>query len=176
MGRHAVATKWDKGDIMRLPVGEYERDIFNLVKKIRHETLEIDVVLAIGRGGLIPAVYISYILDIPMITIFANRYSREGNPQGETQFSSINGLFPLHVGHTILVVDDMTDHGTTMGDIIGILTQLGHTKIISAVVYYRSASKYTPMFYGKRIENDTWIHFPYDLCIGEDCRCGGIPK
>ena len=159
-----MVKEWDR---MRLTAGEYEDDIFRLIKVIDNTSAEFDVVLAIGKGGMVPAMYVCSAFCKPMIVMFANRYKEGGGlrDSGGVATSEMVGLFELKRKHTILIVDDISDGGLTLTTITDLLRYQGYDKLLTATVYLHKESTFMPNFWSRRLEGaNVWIHFPYDYC------------
>jgi len=81
--------------------GDVETLVKTLCEKIITETPNIDSVHGIARGGLIPAVMVSHMLDLPYVYV---------------------------VGPNTLVIDDIADSGTTLNNSPGVYTAVLHYK------------------------------------------------
>jgi len=102
---------------------EFKKDVEVLAKKIHKKFEEIlnyqintyhdlpKYFYGIPRGGLIPAVYLSHRLGIPMLSYSQNYYSRliEGYIPGNTD----DGCWKYDDEEKILVIDDLFDTGKT---------------------------------------------------------------
>ena len=62
---------------------------------------------------------------------------------------------------SILLVDDVSDHGKTFKRGIEYLKELGVKKITTASPYIKTWTKHVPDFYIKA--TDRWIIFPFDM-------------
>jgi len=148
------------GNIMKVLWDDYFMQLDELVASIKRD--KYDVVLAIGRGGLIPGLYLSKKHNKPMVMLFAERY-KDGEPENETRISHITGLHELKREDRILVVDDICDNGTTLSDVVGVLFANSFAIVKTAVVYWRSTSCFTPDYFAKKLNTeDGWVVFPYD--------------
>ena len=112
---------------------EYNQTVKNLAKSIIKSLVTFDYICGIARGGLIPAVMLSHILEKPLI--------------------SQNQLL---YGPTTLVVDDIADSGKTL------YNYSGYDKIYTATVFFKACSSVVPNFYGKEVDPEHWIMFPYE--------------
>ena len=101
--------------------------IKDLAKKIPFEVPLADSIYGIPRGGLIPAVILSHRLQMPLV---------------ET------------IGRNTLVIDDMSDSGTTLSKMPGQFT---------AVLFHKPhTSCFTPNVWSKLHEGDEWLVFPWE--------------
>lgn len=122
--------------------GDASRD---LTKKIVGDGFVPDIVIAIARGGLIPAGAISYAMGV------------------EETLPDPVVLEPLLdtdaiVGKKLLVVDDVADSGRTLALVIDLLK--AHTADVRSAVIYTKPRTIVQPDYSWR-ETDKWINFPW---------------
>lgn len=111
-------------------------------------------IVAITRGGLIPAAIIARELDCRMIeTVSVVTYEEEA--RGEPQVSKP----PVAAGSGAgwLIVDDLVDTGTTARVVRALLPD-AHL----ATIYAKPAGKPLVDTYVTEVSQDTWILFPWD--------------
>jgi hypoxanthine phosphoribosyltransferase len=118
----------------------------------------IDYVVGINRGGLIPAVMLSHMLDKPLETI---NWSTRDFKRQEHNFSIARDLVD---GKNILLVDDINDSGQTFLDLI---EDWGYTddskgKLIKVTPLQRYTTKCPSEHYGELITVDNWVMFPWE--------------
>jgi uncharacterized protein len=120
-----------------------------------------DVVLAITRGGLVPAGMLAYRLDLREILVAGAVFYL---PEGGTHDAPVIGHFPeaaLLEGRRVLVVDEVWETGETMTEVLGRVRAAGGTPV-SAVIHFkpgRSRVEGKPDFYADTV-ND-WVTYPY---------------
>ncbi len=109
-------------------------------------------IVAVTRGGLVPAAIIARELDIHLIdTICITSY--DWQKQGETTIlKSMEGD-----GEDLLIIDDLVDTGTTARVVREILP-----KAYFATVYAKPAGKPMVDVHVTEVSQDTWILFPWD--------------
>jgi len=118
-----------------------------------------DLVIAIARGGLIPAGAISYALGIKA----AGTLNVEFYSDIEETLPDPVVLEPLLdtdalVGRKLLVVDDVADSGRTLELVLGLLRK--HTADVRSAVLYTKPRTIVQPDYSWR-ETDLWINFPW---------------
>jgi hypoxanthine phosphoribosyltransferase len=122
---------------------------------------DFDLVLAITRGGLVPAGMLAYRLDLREILVAGAVFYL---PQGGTHERPVIGLFPadeLLVGRRVLVVDEVWETGETMTEILARVRAAGATPT-SAVLHYkpgRSRVPGAPDHHAATVEG--WVTYPY---------------
>jgi hypoxanthine phosphoribosyltransferase len=120
-----------------------------------------DVVLAITRGGLVPAGMLAYRLDLREILVAGAVFYL---PEGGTHDAPVIGHFPeaaLLEGRRVLVVDEVWETGETMTEVMARVRAAGGTPV-SAVIHYkpgRSRVAGTPDYYADTVHE--WVTYPY---------------
>ena len=111
-------------------------------------------VVAITRGGLIPAAVIARELECRIIeTVSIVTYDEEHRGQPRV----VKAPEAAGDGEGWLVVDDLVDPGPTARVILSILP-----KAHSALVYAKPAGKPLVDTFVTEVSQDTWILFPWD--------------
>jgi len=117
-------------------------------------------IIAITRGGLVPAAIIARELDIRLIdTICISSYGQledgvEASKQGELKLlKGFDGD-----GEGFLLIDDLVDTGKTAAAVRAMVP-----KATFATVYAKPAGKPTVDLYITEVSQDTWIRFPWDM-------------
>ncbi|MCC7048480.1 MAG: xanthine phosphoribosyltransferase [Alphaproteobacteria bacterium] len=110
-------------------------------------------IIAITRGGLVPAAIIARELEIRLIdTICVASYDHQA--QSEVQvLKSVEGD-----GTGWLIIDDLVDTGNTMRAVRKMLP-----KAHVAAIYAKPAGRPLVDTFITEVSQDTWIHFPWDL-------------
>ena len=111
-------------------------------------------IVAITRGGLIPAAIIARELDVRLIeSVCVVTYEEEnmGQPQ-VTKLPAAAGD-----GEGFLVIDDLVDTGTTARVVRELLP-----KAHFATVYAKPAGRPMVTTFITEVSQDTWIMFPWD--------------
>lgn len=119
-------------------------------------------IVAIGRGGLIPAQLIAYYFDIPHIHVIGLR-SYNGKKQGDIKM--YQPLCPnTNIQHMpVLVVDNLVDTGTSVKYVTRYLNrEFCCTFITVCSLFTKTNANPMPDFTGMLIPNNTWISFFYE--------------
>lgn len=132
---------------------EFHRDTRELSKTLLKSNTEWKGIIAIARGGLVPAAIIARELNIRLVdTICIASYDHD--KQGD-----INILKrPEGNGEGFLLIDDLVDTGKT-AQIAKELLPKAHF----AAVYAKPAGKPLADEYWKDVDQHTWLHFPWDV-------------
>ena len=112
-----------------------------------------EAVVAITRGGLVPAAIVARELDIRLVdTVCLATY--EHQTQGEPRI--LKGLTGDGAGW--LIVDDLVDTGRT-AEIVRRMLPKGHF----ATIYAKPAGRPLVDTFVTEVSQDTWIYFPWDI-------------
>ncbi|MBT3788265.1 MAG: xanthine phosphoribosyltransferase [Alphaproteobacteria bacterium] len=110
--------------------------------------------IAVTRGGLVPAAIVARELEIRLIDTFCVA-SYEGETQGKTKV--LKGVELENGGEGWLIVDDLVDTGATFRVI---REQLPNAHF--ATVYAKPKGRDTVDSFITEVSQDTWILFPWD--------------
>jgi xanthine phosphoribosyltransferase len=130
---------------------ELHRDAKALAWRLS-EKGDFKAVVAITRGGLVPAAIVARELDMRLIdTVCVASY--EHQTQGEVKILKS----PEGDGSGLIIVDDLVDTGSTLRLVRQLLP-----KAHFATVYAKPEGKPLVDTYITEVSQDTWIHFPWD--------------
>lgn len=122
--------------------------------KIKDKNIQIDKVIGIARGGIVPGSILARLLECKFETITAKSYNNETNERGELTVDNIK-----IDGDNILFVDDICDSGHTLKAIKEIYND---KKIYTATLFKKKNKNHTPTFSGELIPQEVWITFPWE--------------
>ena len=116
-------------------------------------------VVAITRGGLIPAAIIARELEIRLVeTVSIVTYGRDEKEWTEIgKPEIIKAPIAAGDGERFLIIDDLVDTGTT-GKVVRALLPKAHF----ATVYAKPAGKPLVDTFITEVSQNTWIMFPWD--------------
>jgi xanthine phosphoribosyltransferase len=152
MAAHYYAVSWD----------QLHRDARALAWRLMDKG-PFNGIVAITRGGLIPAAIIARELDVRLVeSVSIISYAAGG---GGSLIEESKGGAPIVIkppaaagdGSGFLIVDDLVDTGTTARVVRGLLPQAHF-----ATVYAKPAGRGTVDDFITEVSQDTWILFPWD--------------
>lgn len=111
-------------------------------------------IIAIARGGLVPAAIIARELDVRLIDTVCIRSYSDDNTQASLEV--LKGVDGDGAGY--LIVDDLVDTGKTAKAVREMLPQAHF-----ATIYAKPAGRPMVDTYITEVSQDTWIYFPWDL-------------
>ncbi|KPH60274.1 phosphoribosyltransferase [Novosphingobium aerophilum] len=145
---------------------EYYEDFLakvrQLSRQIQQNEWQPEFVIGVGRGGLVPAVYISHQLGLPMLSI---DHSAKIPGFADELIAKVAAMSAQ--GTRLLFVDDINDTGGTIEYIRGQLTQGGgdHDNLRFAVVINNKSSKVEVDLWSEvidRADDKRWFVFPWE--------------
>lgn len=117
-------------------------------------------IIAITRGGLVPAAILARELDIHLIdTVCVTSYGSSKTGDAAMQQGSLNVLKSVEGdGEGFLLVDDLVDTGKTAKFVREMLP-----KAHFVTLYAKPAGRPLVDTYVMEVSQDTWIRFPWDM-------------
>lgn len=118
-----------------------------------------DYIVGVKRGGLIPAIKLSHMLNKPMIMMSCQL--RDSNIDDIKLLEAES----LPKNQNILVVDDICDSGITLSKIVIEFLNQGFFSIKTAALFYNTSQTFYVDYYSRFIDrsiDDRWIAFPWE--------------
>lgn len=113
-------------------------------------------IIAVSRGGLVPAAILARELNVRIVdTVCVSSYDHQTQ---RADVSLIKGVAATNDGDGFLVVDDLVDTGNTLKFL---RQQLPKAKFVT--VYAKPAGMAIVDDFVADLEQETWIHFPWDM-------------
>ena len=136
-----------------LPFEEFLADVRTVAQAVADGDWRPDYVIGIGRGGLVPAVFISHQLDLPMLSV--------------DHSSKVPGFADELLGTKLLFVDDINDSGGTIEYIRHLLDQHAsdNGNLRFAVLISNDHSKASVDYWAQTIDrrhDKRWFVFPWE--------------
>jgi xanthine phosphoribosyltransferase len=132
-----------------------------------------EAIVAITRGGLVPAAIVARELGIRLIdTVCVTSYNH--TTQGDIRLLKAAGpeiVATKSTGKRVLIVDDLVDTGTTAKLVRELLPEAHF-----AAVYAKPMGRPLVDTFITEVSQDTWIDFPWDtgLAFQPPIRDGGL--
>jgi xanthine phosphoribosyltransferase len=128
----------------------FHQDTRALIKQLPRGFASI---IAVSRGGLVPATIIAHELNIRMIETLCIESYDENKQRGSLLHIT---KFPRLMPSPVLVVDDTISTGKTIESVQKVLT--AHY----AVVYAKPTETQFIDTFSVKVEQDTWLVFPWE--------------
>jgi hypoxanthine phosphoribosyltransferase len=130
--------------------------------KIRSSGYRPDIIIAIGRGGYIPARILCDLLLISRLT--SVKAEHWGTPAEKDERAVIR--FPVCTdirGERVLIVDDVTDTGDTLRAVLDHVKDLGPAEVRTAVLHHKEVSGFVPDYLAEVCPVWRWIVYPWAI-------------
>lgn len=138
--------------------GDASRD---LARRILIDGFEADVVVAIARGGLLPAGAIAYGLGVKSCgALNVEFYTGIGTVLEAPELLPPDLDLGYLPGKRVLLVDDVADSGRTLALAVRMLQEAG-ADVRSVCIYTKPGSIAVPDYSWR--ETDLWIDFPWSF-------------
>ena len=112
-------------------------------------------IIAVTRGGLVPAAIVARELDIRLIDTFCV-LSYNQKTKGDIKVLKVSSV--ANNGEGWLIVDDLVDTGETIKAIRSSLPNAHY-----ATVYAKPSGRKQVDTFITEVSQDTWIYFPWDM-------------
>lgn len=141
---------------------QFVADVRALAAQLAADEWTPDFLIGIGRGGLVPAVYLSHALGLPTLSV---DHSAQVHDFAGAALERLAAR--TRHGERLLVVDDINDSGATIGKLRALLAAAGaageHIRFATLLDNIRSTSR---VDYRARIidraETKDWFVFPWE--------------
>lgn len=152
----------DEPQLYYIPHDDFIADVRAVAAKVAGDAWQPDYVIGIGRGGLVPAVYMSHQLDLPMLSV-----DHSSKVPGFADELLGKVAEKSRDGTKLLVVDDINDSGGTIDYIRRLLAAVGCEagNLRFAVLISNSRSKVSVDYWSRTIdrnEDKRWFVFPWE--------------
>jgi hypothetical protein len=133
-----------------------------LARTIHTSWFRPDLIVAIGRGGYLPARILSDYLNVfDLASMKIEHY------YGVRRQKLARIRYPLRAevaGRHVLLVDDVTDSGETFRVARQHLRECGEpAELKTAVLHHKSVSEFVPDYYAEEVSTWCWILYPWAL-------------
>ena len=149
-------------DLFYIPYEDFLAGVEALATKLEAASWRPDFLVGVGRGGLVPAAYLSHRVDIPMLSV--------DHSSGEPSFADeLLGKLAMKTsaGARILIVDDINDSGSTIAHLRAGISERGgrEDQVRVAVLINNIRSRACAEYRGSDMDRETdkrWFVFPWE--------------
>lgn len=144
---------------------EVYRKSHELAQLIMKSSIDFDFVIAVARGGVLPARLICDFLNIDRLTSIQVRHYQKGAKQME----EAEIIDPVRVdikGKKVLLTDDVNDSGETLKAALDHIESLEPELVKTAVLHEKSHTILETDFTGERLKKWKWLI--YQWAVTED--------
>ena len=156
--------------VARFDWSDVDKMILDLAYKIKKADFAPEAIVAISRGGCIPAVYLSHLLSVREMWTVNVRTTLNDNVRAPRQIPKViddKSLYKI-AEKRILLVDDVTNSGQTMDVALKTVQRFQPAAIRTAVLVWDTVPeskrervcKFRIDFFSKRVPS--WAFFPWE--------------
>ena len=119
-----------------------------------------EVIVAIARGGYVPARILCDLLNVYALTsIRVVHYA--GGARKKAQARVTDALCTDITGKRVLIVDDVSDTGDTYEAALEHLRQFHPEAMMTAVLLHKTTARYQPDFIARKVIKWRWMIYPW---------------
>lgn len=133
--------------------------LLNQAQKIYADNYKPDSIVAIARGGIIPARILSDLLEIEELSFIQMQFYTDIAKTRQQPLLK-QSLITQITDKKVLLIDDITDSGKSLQLAKIHLTERGAKTIKTATLYVKPQSAAKPEYFEK--ETSRWVVFPWD--------------
>lgn len=149
-------------EVLYIPWSKALSMCYRLAELVLDSDEEFTSVVTISRGGLVPARIVSDVIGVEDLHVVRSRFWGVGGTIfKEPEVSYYEGLNLS--GKKVLIVDEVVDTGSTMSKIFRLVSDLGASRVKTAVLHYKTSSSLTPDYYVELVEKWVWIYYPWSF-------------
>lgn len=140
-------------------------EIQNLIIQsgVAERNKDVDLVVSVGSGGMVPGVIIAKLIDKPVINIGVKTYNANLNEQTYMAQWYQKFDFKKSKHKKLLVVDDINDTGFTLTTINAFLMSGFYTEEdVNYFTVYSKPKSYFRCESALEVSDDTWLVFPWE--------------
>lgn len=153
-------TSLEKDKFIAPSWGEMGKLCFDLSKKVTSTNQKVDRIVALAKGGWTWAKTFSDYTNVKDVASLKIDFYKGVYETNDTPV--ITQSLPISIsGETVLLFDDVSDTGKTLGVAKNYLTMCGAKTILSATLFMKPWTTFMPDYYGE--ETDAWVIFPHEI-------------
>ena len=148
--------------LTEVPQADFVADVRTLAAIIVHDRWRPDFIIGVGRGGLVPAVFLSHATGLPMLSVDYSSRVPDFAAEPLVKLAARS-----RSGERLLLVDDINDSGRTItalrAALAGAQAAAGNIRIATLIDNIRSAERvdYAARAIDRDIVKD-WFVFPWE--------------
>ena len=131
-----------------------------IADKINESKYKPDMLISLGRGGMVPTRIISDLISVKSVYIFGIRLYRGVNIRNSRP--TIENFNVSVEKKNILLIDDIIDSGMSVDAVLTKLYESKPASVKTATLLCKKQVVRRPSYYSAECENDDWIIFPWE--------------
>ena len=136
-----------------------------IAEKIINSNYKADIIIAIARGGLVPAMNLSDTLGIKdLICLQVEHWGKTAEKDAKAELK--HGINIDLSKKNVLIADDISDTGDSLEITYKFIEKLNPGNIKVATIHYVNTSKFKPDFYAEVVDRTNefiWAVYPWNI-------------
>ena len=132
----------------------------NIQNAIHRSGKKYDCIVAVLRGGAVPATILSHAINCSMQAIGIKTYEDHVQTNQVYMYAQDTEFLNNCADKSILLVDDICDSGNTFKYLKQMFLDKGCNTVDAAAIYMNEACTYDPQYCG--MVSSQWIVFPWE--------------
>ncbi len=161
MGKHTAleSTSESASNFLYMSWEEVYGACLKIFSEIMRDRLKINCIVAISRGGMIPATILANCLGVRKVIVINVKLYKGIGVKGRLEIDRSLDLENIDTS-TVLIVDDIVDTGKTLEKVKEYVAKHAQ-KIYTAALFVKKWSKMKPDYYA--YETTKWVIFPWEI-------------
>ncbi len=135
----------------------------SVAKQIKRSEYKPDLIIAVARGGLVPArIICDFLHHKDVVSIKVEHWGIAAT----LGTADIKYFLPPQVDakdKKILIIDDVADTGDTFLETLKYIKSLDPVEVRTAVLHYKTSSSFEPDYWGEKLTRWNWIIYPWAI-------------
>ncbi len=148
----------------------FDSKVRRLELMIRSDEFVPEIIIAIGRGGWLPAMIFTDIYKkierrYRLFSILLSSYTDENKRKFTREHQALSLIDLNYIrksGKNVLIIDDISDTGKSLKWVINRLQIKDESRLKTATVYIKPNTYCIPDYYIEEIPNNVWVLFPHE--------------
>jgi len=133
---------------------------FKLARKVADSGFRPDTIVAVLRGGVVPALIVSDVLNVE--EFYAIRVKHWGIAEEVYKVPVVEQLPQGKLeGRRVLLVDEIADTGKTIEIAVRELRRMGPREVRTSVLHLKPTSSVVPDYYVEKLDRWVWVFYPW---------------
>lgn len=143
--------------------GQIKKYVEKIVKEVKYRNFQPNLILCVGRGGMVASTLISHELGIPIAVLMITRYVGDGDGREIQSNEHVAFTRKFNPSDRILVVDDVIDNGYTINYTEKFLMRrLPHNRVMFCCLILKTHANFVPDIFGTTVPKETWVKFAWE--------------
>jgi len=146
----------------------YRRTVEDLSLAVQHKLMiegsHVEMILAISRGGLLPAMLMAYTLGVGRVETIGVRSYDAGSRKKPMLVKAPAWPLPSAAEGTVLLVDGIADTGATLSFVHDVITSRSEhdpVKLLTVAAIAKPLAQGCLDIYGQMVPQNAWIYMPW---------------